>query len=196
MMYIDSVRVNLGLFQHDTNVIYDLAPHDLSIMSHLIDAEPVSVRAMGTSHTGNEIESLAYLHIEFGGELVAHIHVNWMAPVKVRRMLICGTRKMIVYDDTEPSEKVLVYDRGIDLKEGDVDSLYRAIVDYRTGDMVAPKLVHREALNTEAEHFLSCVRNRERPLCDGLAGLRVVRILEAAQTSLRAGGERVALGRR
>src|SRR6185369_763498 len=153
-------------------------------MAYLVGEDPVSVQAMGKSHAGDGLESIAYLHLEFPGELIAHFHFNWLAPVKIRRTLIGGTKQMIVYDDMEPSEKVKVYDKGVVIKQGDIDSLYKTIVDYRTGDMVAPKLAHQEALAAEARHFLECVRTRAAPLADGLAGLRVVRILEAAQASL------------
>lgn len=191
IMYIDSVRINLGLFQHDVNVIYDLAPHDFSIINYLVGQNPISVQAVGISHAGNDIENMAYLHVEYQGNLIAHCHVNWLAPVKIRRMLIGGTEQMIVYDDMEPSEKVKVYDKGIVIKESDANSIYKVIVDYRTGDMVAPKLAHGEALHTEARHFLSCVKNRTKPIADGVAGLRVVRMLQAAQFSLRNNGMQV-----
>jgi predicted dehydrogenase len=193
IMYLDSVRINLGLFQNDVNVLYDLAPHDLSIMDYVIDCEPLAVQAMGRSHTGDEIESMAYLHVEFPGDLIAHFHFNWLAPVKIRRTLIGGTKQMIVYDDMEPSEKVKVYDKGVVVRPGDIDSIYRTIVDYRTGDMLAPKLSHHEALAAEAQHFVDCVARRSEPLADGSSGLRVVRLLEAAQESLRNEGRRVAI---
>jgi len=194
ILYMDSVRINLGLFQHDVNVIWDLAPHDLSVMAYLIAQDPIAVSAAGSSHAGNGVENIAYLHVEFGNGLIAHFHLNWLAPVKIRRMLIGGTRKMISYDDMEPSEKVKVYDKGIVVNEGDIDSLRKIIVDYRTGDMVAPKLAHREALAAEAAHFIDCVRSRRTPIADGRSGLYVVRILEAAQESIQDGGRRVVLG--
>lgn len=193
LIYIDSVRINLGLFQHDVNVIYDLAPHDLSIVCHLLGQEPLAVRAMGACHGGSDLESLAYLHLEFPDGLIAHLHLNWLAPVKIRHTLIAGTRKMIVYDDLERSEKVKVYDKGIVLKEHDLNALYRVYVDYRTGDMVAPKLEHKEALRTEVEHFLACVRQRQQPLSDGRLGLKVTRILQAAQRSIKQNGRRIFL---
>ena len=196
MLYVDSVRINLGLFQSDVNVIHDLAPHDLAIVSYLVDGEPLSVQAVGKSHGTDATESIAYLHLEFPGDLIAHFHFNWLAPVKIRRTLIGGSKQMIVYDDMEPSEKVKVYDKGVILKQGDIDSLYMTIVDYRTGDMVAPKLSHHEALAAETRHFLECVKTRSKPLADGWAGLRVVRILEAAQESLRGNGRRVVMGQR
>lgn len=193
ILYVDSVRINLGLFQNDVNVIHDLAPHDLAILSYLVGEDPLAVVAMGRSHTPEGVESMAYLHLEFADDLIAHFHFNWLAPVKIRRTLIGGTKQMIVYDDMEPSEKVKVYDKGVVIKPGDIDSIYKTIIDYRTGDMVAPKLSHHEALSAEARHFLQCVRERSRPLADGHSGLRVVRILEAAQESLRRKGQRVTL---
>ncbi len=193
IVYIDSVRINLGLFQSDVNVIYDLAPHDLSITQHLLERDPVAVQAVGASHAGNDIENIAYLHLEYEDNLIAHFHVNWLSPVKVRHFLIGGTSKMIVYDDMQPSEKVKVYDKGIVIKEGDVESLYRVYVDYRTGDMVAPKLPFGEALRVEAEHFAECVETRCRPISDGHMGLSVVRVLEAAQRSIKHHGDRVEL---
>jgi predicted dehydrogenase len=193
IVYIDSIRINLGLFQPDVNVIYDLAPHDLSIVCHLLDQDPLTVRAMGSSHSHIGLEHIAYLHLEYPQGLIAHFHLSWLSPVKIRRTVIGGMNKMIVYDDLEISEKVKIYDKGILVQEGDVDSIYRARIDYRTGDMVAPKLMHREALNVEAEHFLSCLRNRSQPIADGQAGLRVVRILEAAEISIKKNGAQVRL---
>lgn len=195
LVYFDSVRVNLGQFQPDVNVIYDLAPHDISILGYLIGDDPSVVQAMGSTYAGTGLESHAYIHLEYGRRLMAHFHLNWLAPVKLRRILIGGTRKMIVYDDGEPSEKVKVYDKGVVIKQGDLDAVYRVYVDYRTGDMVAPKLAHGEALAVEARHVLDCVRDRTPPLADGLSGLRVVRILEAAQESIKGQGRRVALGK-
>jgi predicted dehydrogenase len=193
ILYMDSVRINLGLFQHDVNVIWDLAPHDLSIMAYLLPYKPVAVSAVGSSHAGNDIENIAYLHVEFGENVIAHFHLNWLAPVKIRRTIIGGTKKMVIYDDMEPSEKVKVYDTGIDIKDGDTDSIYKIVVDYRTGDMVAPKLAHREALSAEAAHFIECVKTRKQPMADGRAGLYVTHILEAAQASIRDGGRRILL---
>lgn len=193
ILYLDSVRTNLGLFQSDSNVVYDLAPHELSIMFHLLDRDPISVQAVGACHAHDRLENLAYVHLDFDDQLVAHFHLNWLAPVKLRQTLIAGRQKMVVYDDMERSEKVKVYDKGIDIKEHDADAAYKLYVDYRTGDMTAPKLSQREALHVEAEHFLDCVRQRTRPLADGHAGLRVVRVLEAAQQSIKNRGMRVEL---
>jgi predicted dehydrogenase len=193
LLYFDSVRINLGLFQPDVNVIYDLAPHDLSILCYLVEDDPVAVWATGASQLVGGLQHMAYLHLEYSGGLIAHFHLNWMAPVKMRRTLLGGTRKMIVYDDMEPSEKVKVYDKGIVLKNSGQESLYKILVDYRTGDMVAPKLAHQEALQAEAEHFIHCVQTRSQPRADGTAGLRVLRILHAAAMSLQRHG-RVELG--
>lgn len=193
IIYIDSVRVNLGLFQQDVNVIYDLAPHDISIVCHLLGRDPISVQAAGACHEGSDMEYLAYIHLEYEDNLIAHFHLNWLSPVKVRRMMIAGANKMIVYDDMEPSEKVKVYDKGIEVRKGDLNSLYKVYVDCRTGDMVAPKLEQREALRVEAEHFLACIRNRTAPLTDAQAGLTVARIIEAAHISIRTKGARIEL---
>jgi len=193
LLYFDSVRINLGLFQNDVNVISDLAPHDLSILMHLIGKEPASVRAMGAQHGPERIESLAYLHLEYDNNFLAHFHFSWLAPVKIRNTILAGTNKMLVYNDLEPTEKVKIYDKGITIS-ADAKSANKLKVDYRTGDILAPKLVHREALSVEAEHFLDCVRQRNAPLASGLDGLKVVRILEAAQQSLGAGGKRITMG--
>lgn len=192
LLYFDSVRINLGLFQEDVNVIHDLAPHDLAILNHIVGQRPVSVVALGACHTRSKMENLAYLHLEYQNDFVAHFHFNWLAPVKIRKTLIAGTSKMIVYDDMEASEKVKVYDKGV-VVSPDKESFAKIRIDHRTGDMWAPKLIHREALNMEAEEFLRCVRERSKPLVDARDGLEVVRLLDAAHTSLRAGGQRVAL---
>lgn len=192
LLYFDSVRINLGLFQQDVNVIYDLAPHDLSILVHLIDKQPTALRAMGVCHGPQQLESLAYLHLEYDNGFVAHFHFSWVAPVKMRKTIIAGTKKMVVYDDLELLEKVRLYDKGIVLTPTK-ESLYKINVEYRTGDMLAPKLMHREALSAEAEHFLDCVRTRKTPLADGAVGLQVVRLLEASDKSLRSGGSRIVL---
>ena len=190
--YYDSVRVNLGLFQHDVNVIWDLAVHDISIMDYILPSKPLAVSATGMSHVPGEPENIAYLTLFFDGRLIAHIHVNWLAPVKVRRTLIGGSRKMIVYDDLEPSEKVKVYDKGITINN-DAESVYRMLIDYRVGDMWAPHLDGTEALRTEALHFLHCIERGRRPITDGEAGQRVVRILEAATHSMAVQGRLVKL---
>lgn len=183
LYYYDSVRVNLGLFQHDVSVLWDLAVHDLSIMDFLIGRSPVRVAATGVAHVEGQPVNMAYLTCFFEGTTIAHFHVNWLAPVKVRQTLICGSERMIVFDDLEASEKVKVYDKGITL--GDPGQAgYDARVGYRTGDMWAPRLDVSEALRVEADHFLDCVRTGSTPQSDGQAGLRIVRILEAAHESL------------
>jgi len=190
--YYDSVRVNLGLFQHDVNVLWDLAVHDLSIMDYVLQLEPYAVSATGISHVPGEPENIAYLTLFFENNLIAHIHVNWLAPVKVRRTLLGGSQKMICYDELEPSEKVKVYDKGITVN-GNSEKLYQILVGYRTGDMWAPKLDTTEALQTEALHFIHCIQQGDRPMTDGEAGLRVVKILEAATQSMKKQGGLVEL---
>jgi predicted dehydrogenase len=189
LLYFDSVRVNLGLFQEDVNVIHDLAPHDLAILNHITPQRPTSVVALGSCHAHKSIESLAYLHLGYEGDFVAHFHFSWLAPVKVRKTLVAGTSKMIVYDDLEPSDKVKIYDKGIMLAQEE-EALNRIKVEYRTGDMWAPQLSNREALNLMAEEFATSVRTRSKPLVDAQEGLAVVRILEAAYASLRDNGQR------
>lgn len=190
--YYDSVRVNLGLFQHDINVIWDLAVHDLSILDYVLPSRPYAVSATGMSHIPREPENIAYLTLFFSDNLIAHIHVNWLAPVKVRRTLIGGSQRMIVYDDLEPSEKVKIYDKGITLNNS-ADSVYQMLIGYRAGDMWAPHLEMTEALRTEGTHFIQCIERGDRPITDGEAGLRVVKILEAATQSLRKQGRLVEL---
>lgn len=189
--YFDSVRINLGLFQHDVNVIWDLAPHDLSIMDHLIDKRPVSVSAVGACHVGNGLEDIAYLTLFFEDNLIAHFHVNWLAPMKIRKTLIGGTKSMIVFDDTEASEKLKIYDKGIDVttREG----VYDTLVQYRTGDMLSPKIDQQEALAVGTRHFLDCIRDKTKPLTDGQSGINVVRILEASEYSIKNQGKLVYL---
>jgi predicted dehydrogenase len=191
LYYYDSVRVNLGLFQHDVNVLWDLAVHDISIMDYIIEARPQTVAATGMAHVTGQPEDIAYLTCYFDDRIIGHIHVNWLAPVKIRRTLIGGSQKMIVYDDLEPSEKVKVYDKGITVLEP--ESVYRMMVGYRTGDMWAPQLGNTEALRSGVLHFIECIENGKRPLTDGQAGLNVVRILEAAGESIRKRGQPVEL---
>ena len=189
--YFDSVRINLGLFQHDVNVIWDLAPHDLSIMDYLLEQRPVAVSAVGSCHVGNDLEDIAYLTLEFESNMIAHFHVNWLAPMKIRKTLIGGTKSMIVYDDTDASEKVKIYDKGIDVTTP--EGVYDTLVQYRTGDMLSPKLDQEEALSVGTRHFLDCILNDAKPLTDGEAGLNVVRILEASAISIKDRGRRIEL---
>ena len=181
--YYDSVRINLGLFQHDVNVLWDLAVHDLSIMDYVLAKTPVSVSATGLAHVAGQPENIAYMTMFFDGQLIAHVHVNWLAPVKVRRTLLGGSRRMIVFDDLEASEKIKVYDRGISVNPSP-ENVYQMLIGYRAGDMWAPQLALGEALQTEARHFLECIDQRKTPITDGGAGLRVVRLLEAATRSM------------
>lgn len=190
--YYDAVRVNLGLFQHDVNVIWDLAVHDISVMDNVLPSRPIAVSATGISHVAKQPENIAFLTLFFKGQLIAHVHVNWLAPVKVRRTLIGGSKRMIVYDELEPSEKVKVYDKGIDVKT-DSKSIYQMLVSYRTGDMYAPALDITEALHTEMAHFVRCIEHKDDPITDGESGLRVVRILEAATLSMANNGRPVNL---
>lgn len=190
--YYDSVRVNLGLFQHDVNVMWDLAVHDLSIMDYLLPSKPVAVSATGISHVPGEPENIAYLTLFFEENLIAHIHVNWLAPVKVRRTLIGGSQQMILYDDIEPSEKIKVYNKGITIdNKNEEESVYQMLIGYRTGDMLAPQLSTTEALRTEALHFINCIEKAQPPLTDGEVGLRVVEILESATRSMKERGSLV-----
>lgn len=190
--YYDSTRVNLGLFQHDVDVIWDLAVHDLSIMEFVLPEFPAAVSATGISHVSGAAENIAYVTAFYDTPLIAHLNVNWLSPVKVRRTLIGGSKQMIVYDDTESSEKVKLYDKGITVKNGP-ESLYKLLVGYRSGDMYCPQLDVTEALHLEALHFAECISKSEAPLTDGHAGLRVVSVLEAASQSMRSRGREVQL---
>jgi len=191
LYYYDSVRVNLGLFQRDVNVLWDLAVHDLAIMDYVLGQQPVAVAATGAAHVPGHHVNLAYLTCYFDGSLITHHHVNWLAPLKIRRTLIGGARQMIVYDDLEPSEKIKVYDKGITL--GDSQGALNSLIGYRTGDMWAPQLSLTEGLRVEAQHFLECVTHGRQPLTDGHCGLRLIRILEGAQESLTQHGQPVEL---
>lgn len=188
--YYDAVRVNLGLFQHDVNVIWDLAIHDLSIMDYVLPSRATAVSATGISHVPGQPENVAYITLFFDKPQIGHVHVNWLTPVKVRHTLIGGSEKMILYDDLEPSEKVKIYDRGITVSQSP-EFVYQMLVSYRSGDMWAPRLDTTEALQTEARHFIDCIENNTHPETDGAAGLRLVKIVEAAERSLRARGQLV-----
>jgi predicted dehydrogenase len=183
IFYYDSVRVNLGRFQQDVNVIWDLATHDFSIIDYLFAEKPVSLLATGNSHTGSQIEDIAYVTLFFESSLIAHCHVNWLSPVKIRRTLIGGSKKMLIYDDVEPTEKVRLYDRGIDVNTEVNDHQLR--VSYRSGDMWAPNIDGQEALKSVTREFLDSILSHKQPLTDAEAGLRIVSLLEAAQTSIK-----------
>ena len=182
LYYFDSTRVNLGLFQHDVSVVWDLAPHDLSIMDHIIRERPEAVVATGGNHLNGQAD-MAFVTVYFPGSTVAHINVNWLSPVKVRTTLIGGRDKMLVWNDLEPDEKIRVYDKGVNITAG--EGLYDLLVSYRTGDIWAPKVDATEALKSELGYFMDCILKNETPLNDGCAGLRVVRLLEAADESLK-----------
>ncbi|MBH63932.1 MAG: oxidoreductase [Alphaproteobacteria bacterium] len=190
--YYDSTRINLGIFQHDTSVTWDLATHDLSILDHLLEDQPIAVSANGINHFSGNHENIAYLTLFYPSQVIAHINVNWLAPVKVRRTLIGGSEKMIVYDDMEPSEKIKVYDKGVEITD-DPQDMYNVLISYRSGDMWAPRLDHKEALSTEIEHFVSCIEAGEQPITDGEMGLRIVSILEASNESVSRRGEPISL---
>jgi len=192
VLYFDSVRVNLGLFQHDVNVIWDLAPHDVSIMDHLMADTAVAVSAIGRKHFSDTLEDMAYMTVLFDSTAIAHFHVNWIAPVKVRTTLIGGTKKMVVYDDMESSEKIKVYDKGIEWQADD-EARRKILVEYRVGDMTAPKIDSTEALRLMSREFLDAITACRAPLTDGHAGYRVVRVLEAANRSLADNGRMIPL---
>jgi predicted dehydrogenase len=196
LLFYDSVRVNLGLFQHDINVIWDLAPHDLSIMAHVIDRKPLAISAHGSVHFEGGYEDIAYLCIDFENNgFLAHFHVNWLSPVKIRQTLISGDKKMLVWDDLNPDEKVKIYDRGVDVKSanGGKNGIHDLLVSYRSGDVHIPKLEGTEALKAEAQYFAECLEKNKEPFNNGQAGLQVVRLLEAADESLKSGGKRITL---
>lgn len=185
--YFDSTRINLGLFRTNANVIWDLAPHDISIMAHLLNMPVRVVSAIGASHMEGQQENIAYLTLQFDGPLLAHFHVNWLSPVKVRKTIIGGSKRMAVYDDLEPSEKLKLYDSGADLVQTQ-EEMYRSLVEYRTGDVLAPKLDKAEALAVEWDHFVNVAAGREESISGPQLGIEVVSIIEAAERSLRSGG--------
>ena len=189
LYYFDSVRINLGLIQTDVNVIWDLAPHDVAIMDYLIGRDPVSVSATGASHGGSPTENIAYVIVRYEGSLIGHVHVNWLAPAKVRRTIMGGSKKMMIYDDMEPSEKLKIYDKGFTVAPNpSPENEYQLMISYRSGDMHAPQLDTREALAVEADNVVRAINGSESLQVDGRAGWRVVRILEAAQRSIEQGG--------
>jgi predicted dehydrogenase len=190
LYYYDSLRVNLGLFQHDISVVWDLAPHDLSIMDHIIKADPQAIVATGEKHL-NGVEDVAFLTIYFPQNIIAHINVNWLSPVKIRTTLIGGKKKMLVWNDLVADEKIRVYDKGVQIASG--EGLRDLLVSYRTGDMWAPQVEQLEALHVELGYFADCITSNRTPFNDGHAGLRIVRMLEAAEASIRGKGELVRL---
>lgn len=197
LYYFDSIRVNLGLFQKDVNVVWDLAPHDLSIMDHLLNMDPIAVTATGVAHFRNELEDVAYITIYFPGNVIAHLNVNWLSPVKIRTTLIGGQKKMLVWNDLVSDEKIRVYDKGVEgldsLNMEPKEKAYGLRLSYRSGDMWAPRVTQVEALQGETSYFVDCINNNIPPKNDGHAGLRVVRMLEAIKRSLSGGGALVRL---
>lgn len=189
-LYFDSVRANLGLFQPDVNVLWDLAPHDISILNYLVESRPIAVSATGMKHY-YDLENIAYMTVHYDEHIIAHFHVNWLSPVKIRTVCVGGSQKMIYYDDMQTSEKVRVYDKGVDVnsKEGE----YQLRVQYRAGDMFAPQTSNKEALAEVSAHFIDCINTGKKPICAGEAGRDVTAILEAAERSLKNGGQKVLL---
>ncbi|MDX2469293.1 MAG: Gfo/Idh/MocA family oxidoreductase [SAR324 cluster bacterium] len=190
--YFDSVRVNLGLFQSDVNVMWDLAPHDLSIMLYCLDKKPRAVSAHGMAHVKGQPVNTAYMTVYFDDTTIAHFNVNWLSPIKVRMTMIGGTKKMIVWDDNLNSEKIKVYDTGVHLNDKDED-IYKALISYRTGDMYSPQVANIEALKLECSHFVESIQNKTKPDTDGAFGLTIVAMLEAAQQSLDNEGKIISL---
>jgi predicted dehydrogenase len=190
--YYDSVRINLGLFQHDIDVLWDLAPHDLSIMQYVVPHRPCAVSATGMSHFTGEPENTAYMTIFFDGNCIGHIHANWMSPVKIRHTLVGGSKQMVVYNDLDPNETIKVYNKGVSINRNR-ESVHEMLVSYRSGDIHIPQLERMEALAVEVSHFADCIENKKTPLTDGQAGLDVVRILAAATESMSKQGRPVEL---
>ena len=194
LYYVDSIRINLGLFQHDINVVWDLAPHDLSIVDHVLGVPARSISAWGCAHAKDEIEDIAYVNVDFGDSLLANFHVNWLSPVKVRQMIFAGSRKSLIFNELNSTEPIKIYDRGIEMGEAaTAEERRKLLVGYRTGDIHSPHVESGEALQAVVRHFAECIRDGKTPISDGELGLRVVRMLEAANRSIRAQGGRVVL---
>jgi predicted dehydrogenase len=192
LYYIDSVRINLGLFQRDVNVIWDLAPHDLSIVDYVLNCEARSISASGVAHASTDMEDVAYINVDFGDRMLANFHVNWLSPVKVRQMIFAGSRKSLIYNELNTTEPIKVYDKGIDIAEN-LEERRQVLIDYRTGDVWSPHIPPGEPLQAVVTHFAECIRDGSIPISDGGLGTRVVRMLEAATRSARAHGGRVVL---
>ena len=191
IQYLDSTRINLGLFQHDVNVLWDLAPHDISICNYLINKKLNSVQAIGVSHTNNKIENIAYLTLKYEENIIAHFNCSWVSPVKIRQMLIGGTKKMVVYNDMEPTEKIKIYDSGYSFKSK--NEINKILVDYRMGDINVPKINITEALSLMANDFINSIKNKTRPVSNSEMGLEVVKILDAAEQSIKNNGKEIIL---
>jgi len=192
ILFFDSVRINLGIFRHDVSVLWDLAPHDLSIIDHLIGREPESVMAIGASRTVDCLEDVVYLHLDYGNGLLASLHLNWLSPVKVRHFLAGGSRRSLLYNDLDASDRLKVYDRGVDVS-ANPSAVHDILISYRSGNVVSPKLDPTEPAFRLVEHFADCIERRVAPISGGEQGLRIVRVLDAAQTSLARASERVRL---
>lgn len=192
LCHVDGVRINLGLFQNDVSVLWDLAVHDLAIVDYLVGRPAEGVSAVGASHVPSGLADVAYLHLHYGGGLLAAFHVSWLSPVKVRHLIVAGRDKSLVYNDLDPAEPVKVYDKGIRVAAGG-EGRRQALVSYRLGDTHAPCLPREEPLQNVARHFAACVRSGQTPRTDGRAGLRLVQVLDLAERSLRARGRRLGL---
>lgn len=193
-LYFDSVRVNLGLFQHDVNVLWDLSPHDISILEYVVGKKPESINAVGKSvikYSGKKLENIAYLTVNFADDTIAHFHANWLSPVKIRQIMIAGDKKMLVFDDMAASEKIKIYDSGVKIENN--EDIYDAMIQYRTGDMHSPAIRNDEALAVEVSHFYDSIKNNQKTRTSGESGLYVVKILEAANKSLSKNGELIKL---
>ncbi len=193
ILYYDSIRINLGLFQQDVNVIWDLAVHDLSIIDFLLPQEPFQVSAHGVSHAGNNIENIAYVTLYYPNSLIAHFHVNWLSPVKIRKTLIGGSKKMLEWNDLVPAEKIKIYDKGIDLSNASQEEKNRLLISYRSGDIFSPRVESTEALTLMVKEFADSISENRPPLTDGKAALRVLKILEGAERSIKADGANIRL---
>ncbi len=192
LYYVDSVRINLGLFQNDINVVWDLAPHDLSIVDHVLGREPRSISAWGCAHADPRVEDMAYVNVDYDDRLLANFHVNWLSPVKIRQMIFAGSRKSLIFNELNATEPIKIYNRGIELGEGP-DERRQFLINYRSGDVWSPYVEPGEPLQEAVRHFAECIREEKPPLSGGALGLRVVRLLEAATRSLRAQGGRIVL---
>jgi predicted dehydrogenase len=192
LYYVDSVRINLGLFQHDVNVIWDLAPHDLSIVDYVLGGDARSISAWGCAHADPMIEDIAYVNVDYGDRLMASFHVNWLSPVKVRQMIFAGSKKSLIFNELNSTEPLKIYGRGVDFAENE-EERRRLMVSYRSGDVWSPHIESSEALQNAVTHFAQCIRTGNEPISDGRLGLRVVRLLESATRSIRAQGGRVVL---
>src|SRR5262245_43220988 len=194
LYYVDSVRINLGLFRHDVNVVWDLAPHDLSIVDHVLGGQARSISAWGCAHAQAGIEDTAYVNVDYGDHLLANFHVNWLSPVKVRQMIFAGSRKSLIFNELNTTEPIKVYDHGIELGQTSEEERHKLLISYRSGDIWSPHIEPGEPLQAMVTHFVECIRGKKTPLSDGQLGLRLVRMLEAATRSIRAQGGRVVLG--